>query len=198
MISDQQSASDLADVIRSTPFNGGAAAAIASGMQIISQPLLRSKYQAANKSIIVIGDNIDDTYSNAQNALDAMADARDDLLSLGFNRIDGIVFIGEAYPNTVGAWTQYLVGGGGIALETHHENRELGFIETELRSSIMRQNCWKDLDGSGSLNILDYIVFGNLYNTSDPKADIDGSGTIDILDYIAYGNAYASDCPDAP
>ncbi|MCA9278025.1 MAG: M23 family metallopeptidase [Phycisphaeraceae bacterium] len=55
--------------------------------------------------------------------------------------------------------------------------------------------CYPDCDGSGSLNIFDYICFGNAYSTNDPYADCDGSGSLNIFDYICFGNAYAVGCP---
>ncbi|MCA9279145.1 MAG: hypothetical protein H6815_14295 [Phycisphaeraceae bacterium] len=57
------------------------------------------------------------------------------------------------------------------------------------------QPCYADCDGSGTLNIFDYICFGNAYSTSDPYADCDGSGVLNIFDYICFGNEYASGCP---
>ncbi|MCA9279575.1 MAG: hypothetical protein H6815_00905 [Phycisphaeraceae bacterium] len=55
--------------------------------------------------------------------------------------------------------------------------------------------CYPDCDTSGSLNIFDYICYGNAYSTGDPYADCDGSGSLNIFDYICYGNAYAAGCP---
>ncbi|MCA9277479.1 MAG: hypothetical protein H6815_01675 [Phycisphaeraceae bacterium] len=55
--------------------------------------------------------------------------------------------------------------------------------------------CYADCDGSGALNIFDYICFGNAYANNDPYADCDGSGTLNIFDYICFGNEYANGCP---
>ncbi|MCB9859783.1 MAG: TIGR03790 family protein [Phycisphaeraceae bacterium] len=55
--------------------------------------------------------------------------------------------------------------------------------------------CYADCDGSGTLNIFDYICFGNQYAAGDPYADCDGSGTLNIFDYICFGNEYAAGCP---
>ncbi|MCA9279142.1 MAG: hypothetical protein H6815_14280 [Phycisphaeraceae bacterium] len=57
------------------------------------------------------------------------------------------------------------------------------------------QPCYADCDGSGALNIFDYICFGNAYAANDPYADCDGSGSLDVFDYICYGNSYAAGCP---
>ena len=55
--------------------------------------------------------------------------------------------------------------------------------------------CYADCDGSGTLNIFDYICFGNQYAAGDPYADCDGSGTLNIFDYICFGNEYSAGCP---
>ncbi|MCA9278666.1 MAG: hypothetical protein H6815_10800 [Phycisphaeraceae bacterium] len=55
--------------------------------------------------------------------------------------------------------------------------------------------CYADCDGSGSLNIFDYICFGNAYAAGLPYADCDGSGSLNIFDYICFGNEYAAGCP---
>ncbi|MCA9278046.1 MAG: hypothetical protein H6815_04570 [Phycisphaeraceae bacterium] len=55
--------------------------------------------------------------------------------------------------------------------------------------------CYADCDGSGSLNIFDYICFGNEYAAGTTYADCDGSGSLNIFDYICFGNEYAAGCP---
>ncbi|MCA9278305.1 MAG: hypothetical protein H6815_06570 [Phycisphaeraceae bacterium] len=55
--------------------------------------------------------------------------------------------------------------------------------------------CYADCDGSGALNIFDYICFGNEYAAGNAYADCDGSGTLNIFDYICFGNEYAAGCP---
>ncbi|MCA9277558.1 MAG: hypothetical protein H6815_02080 [Phycisphaeraceae bacterium] len=60
---------------------------------------------------------------------------------------------------------------------------------------IEEKACYPDCDGSGSLDLFDYICFGNAYAMQDPYADCDGSGQLNIFDYICFGNAYAAGCP---
>ncbi|MCA9279876.1 MAG: esterase-like activity of phytase family protein [Phycisphaeraceae bacterium] len=54
--------------------------------------------------------------------------------------------------------------------------------------------CYADCDGGGTLNIFDYICFGNAYSMNDPYADCDGNGTLNVFDYICFGNLYAVGC----
>ncbi|MCA9278106.1 MAG: hypothetical protein H6815_04865 [Phycisphaeraceae bacterium] len=55
--------------------------------------------------------------------------------------------------------------------------------------------CYADCDQSGTINIFDYICFGNAYANQDPYADCDQSGMLNVFDYICFGNAYAGGCP---
>lgn len=56
-------------------------------------------------------------------------------------------------------------------------------------------SCKPDCDGSGSLNVFDYICFGDAYANDHWYADCDLSGSLNIFDYICFGNAYANGCP---
>ncbi|MCA9277691.1 MAG: hypothetical protein H6815_02780 [Phycisphaeraceae bacterium] len=55
--------------------------------------------------------------------------------------------------------------------------------------------CFADCDGNGTLNIFDYICFGNAYASGLMWADCDGNGALNIFDYICFGNEYAAGCP---
>ena len=55
--------------------------------------------------------------------------------------------------------------------------------------------CYPDCDSSGSLNIFDYICFGNAFGAGEPYADCDGNGSLNTFDYICFGNAYTVGCP---
>ena len=54
--------------------------------------------------------------------------------------------------------------------------------------------CYPDCDGSGGLNIDDFVCFQTLYALSDPTADCDGSGGLDIDDFICFQTSYAIGC----
>lgn len=55
--------------------------------------------------------------------------------------------------------------------------------------------CYADCDGNSTLNVFDYICFGNAYSSSSPYADCDGNSTWNVFDYICFGNAYSLGCP---
>lgn len=54
--------------------------------------------------------------------------------------------------------------------------------------------CYADCDSNGTLNIFDYICFGNAYSASDEYANCDNNCDFNIFDYICFGAAYADAC----
>ncbi|MCA9278023.1 MAG: hypothetical protein H6815_04455 [Phycisphaeraceae bacterium] len=69
------------------------------------------------------------------------------------------------------------------------------FVMTEIWTEAAPANCYADCDQNGTLNIFDYICFGNAYAAGQAYADCDGSGSLNIFDYICFGNKYAAGCP---
>ncbi|MCA9278678.1 MAG: endonuclease/exonuclease/phosphatase family protein [Phycisphaeraceae bacterium] len=64
-------------------------------------------------------------------------------------------------------------------------------VDLQIESSI----CYPDCDENNTLNVFDYICFGNAYASQQIYADCDGSGSFNVFDYICFGNAYATGCP---
>jgi hypothetical protein len=56
------------------------------------------------------------------------------------------------------------------------------------------QACLPDLDGSGSLDLFDFLTFVNMFNAQDPKADIDGNGAVDLFDFLGFVNLFNQGC----
>ncbi len=54
--------------------------------------------------------------------------------------------------------------------------------------------CYPDCDGSGNLNIDDFICFQTFFAIGDPYADCDGSGNLNIDDFICFQTFYAIGC----
>ncbi|MCA9277927.1 MAG: PQQ-binding-like beta-propeller repeat protein [Phycisphaeraceae bacterium] len=54
--------------------------------------------------------------------------------------------------------------------------------------------CEADWNGDGSLDIFDYVEYGNSYSSNEPRADLDHNGSLNVFDYIAFGNLYAAGC----
>ncbi len=54
--------------------------------------------------------------------------------------------------------------------------------------------CYPDCDGSGTLNIDDFICFQTFYAIGDVYADCDLSGTLNIDDFICFQTFYAIGC----
>jgi hypothetical protein len=55
-------------------------------------------------------------------------------------------------------------------------------------------SCYADCDGSGELDIDDFICFQTNFGFGDPAADCDNSGELDIDDFICYQTAYGIGC----
>ncbi|MCA9278622.1 MAG: hypothetical protein R3B58_03350 [Phycisphaerales bacterium] len=72
---------------------------------------------------------------------------------------------------------------------------QLGFDFWAMVQTSIDTPCYPDCDGSSTLNIFDYICFGNMYTNMDPYADCDSNGTLNVFDYICFGNLYAAGCP---
>jgi len=54
--------------------------------------------------------------------------------------------------------------------------------------------CVADCDGSGGLNILDFVCFQQKFQAGDPAADINGDGVLNILDFVAFQQAFQAGC----
>ena len=71
----------------------------------------------------------------------------------------------------------------------------VGFIDGELGAEL-RGNlavvdniavdypCYADCDGSGALDLFDFLCFQNLFGTGAARADCDGSGGLDFFDFL--------------
>jgi hypothetical protein len=55
-------------------------------------------------------------------------------------------------------------------------------------------SCYADCDGSGELDIDDFICFQTLFGFNDPAADCDESGELDIDDFICFQTAFGIGC----
>ncbi len=55
--------------------------------------------------------------------------------------------------------------------------------------------CYPDCDGSGTLNVNDYICFQTKFALADPYADCDQNGVRNVNDFICFQTAFALGCP---
>ncbi len=54
--------------------------------------------------------------------------------------------------------------------------------------------CYPDCDGSGTLNVNDYICFQTRFALGDPYADCDNNGARNVNDYICFQTRFALGC----
>jgi hypothetical protein len=54
--------------------------------------------------------------------------------------------------------------------------------------------CGPDCDGSGTLDLFDFLCFVNLFNAGDSTADCDQNQTLDLFDFLCFVNAFNAGC----
>jgi hypothetical protein len=54
--------------------------------------------------------------------------------------------------------------------------------------------CYPDCDGSGGLDLFDFLCFVNEFNSGNTYADCDGSGGLDLFDFLCFVNAFNAGC----
>ncbi|MFG0284047.1 MAG: GC-type dockerin domain-anchored protein [Phycisphaerales bacterium JB039] len=54
--------------------------------------------------------------------------------------------------------------------------------------------CYPDCDGSGELDLFDFLCFQNQFGLGDPAADCDGNGVLDLFDFLCFQNEFAAGC----
>lgn len=54
--------------------------------------------------------------------------------------------------------------------------------------------CYADCDGSGVLDVFDFICFQNRLVSMNPEADCDENGTLNAFDYLCFVEAFALGC----
>ncbi len=55
--------------------------------------------------------------------------------------------------------------------------------------------CYADCDGSGVLNVSDYICFQTRFALGEPYADCDGDGVRNVSDFVCFQTSFALGCP---
>lgn len=71
---------------------------------------------------------------------------------------------------------------------------EMYFDSALMESEFPAQGCEADVNGDGSLDILDFVAFQNAFLIQDPVADCDGNGLFDILDFVCFQNLFQVGC----
>lgn len=54
--------------------------------------------------------------------------------------------------------------------------------------------CLADFDGSGILDVADFLAFQSAFDAGDALADLDGDGAFTIFDFLAFSNAFQDGC----
>ncbi|MEQ8316087.1 MAG: GC-type dockerin domain-anchored protein [Phycisphaerales bacterium] len=118
-------------------------------------------------------------------------------------------FVGNAFPGTrnwfndlsfntagelYGAREQ---GGGVFTIDQGTGAATLAFSGPTYRSIAFLGGdapCFADFDGSGGLDIFDFLAFQNAFDAGDLAADCDGDGSLTIFDFLCFQNAFDAGC----
>jgi hypothetical protein len=87
-------------------------------------------------------------------------------------------------------------GGGVYDVNVANATEALAFGGTYIGLAFMGEahSCYPDCDGSGALDIDDFICFQTFFALGDPYADCDGDGLQNIDDFICFQTLYAFGC----
>jgi sugar lactone lactonase YvrE len=55
--------------------------------------------------------------------------------------------------------------------------------------------CIADCDGSGTIDLIDFLCFQNAFDAGDPKADCTADGVLDVFDFLCFLRAFDAGCP---
>lgn len=50
-------------------------------------------------------------------------------------------------------------------------------------------------DGSGTIDIIDFLCLQNAFDAADPKADCTGDGVLDVFDFLCFLATFDAGCP---
>jgi len=54
--------------------------------------------------------------------------------------------------------------------------------------------CYPDCDGSGGLDVFDFLCFQDAFVVADPYADCDGNSVFDVFDFLCFQDAFVTGC----
>jgi hypothetical protein len=78
-----------------------------------------------------------------------------------------------------------------ISFQASNENYGAYFDDILLE---LPDACYADFDGSGSLDLFDFLAFTNAFNTGDKVADCAPDGVLDLFDFLCFVNAFNLGC----
>jgi hypothetical protein len=93
------------------------------------------------------------------------------------------------------SWTEGASGGGLKQMECLdlYSSGSSAFLYDDV-SVTTSGGCYADCDGSGELDIDDFICYQTAFGFGDPYADCDGSGELDIDDFICFQTSFGIGC----
>lgn len=117
------------------------------------------------------------------------------------NTIWSLVLSPQGTVIAVNNWTSQLGGINSISSFGEDADGELyivslgGVIRKIVPTAAPAPCCLADCDNNGTLNVFDYVCFGQAFSAQQPYGDCDNNGAWNVFDYICYGNLFAAGCP---
>ena len=99
-----------------------------------------------------------------------------------------IYWIDEITADERGVWAAALDGSGASRIYPSPTGWNAGAL------ALVPGGCAVDLNGDGVVNTQDFLLFLNLWTSSDETADWNGDDTINTQDFIAYLNDWVAGC----
>jgi hypothetical protein len=80
-----------------------------------------------------------------------------------------------------------------VAVDTMMQNTSAG--DDRIIEFLPGSGCYADCDGSGTLDVFDFLCFQDSFTQGDPYADCDGNATLDVFDFLCFQDAFVAGCP---
>lgn len=107
---------------------------------------------------------------------------------------DGMVYVTDSWTvnGTAGVHTFELGANGELTKIGQHVST--GATSANAIAYWEPDSCPADCDGSGSLDVFDFLCFQNAFVNMAPNGDCDNSGTFDVFDFLCFQNQFAAGC----
>ncbi len=78
-----------------------------------------------------------------------------------------------------------------VSFQASNENYGAYFDDIVLE---LEGGCYADFDGSGTLDLFDFLGFTNAFNAGEASADCAADGSFDLFDFLCFTNAFNAGC----
>jgi len=72
---------------------------------------------------------------------------------------------------------------------------ETGPNQFQTQTLVLTPACAADMNGDGSLDVLDFVAFQGAFVEGDEGADCNGDGALTVLDFVCFQSLFGAGCP---